>query len=89
MDVLLDSAGDQDAKGKRGIVIEEFEGCCDEFLNTLFIDTFVETVDDDEIRIGQQGFGEEGSAGDCLECPLLSVAGLYYPRATQKCAQHL
>jgi hypothetical protein len=52
MNVLLDSASDQDAKGKRRIVIKEFEGCCDEFLNTLFIDTFVETVDDDEIRIG-------------------------------------
>ena len=52
MNVLFDSAGDKDAKGEGGILIEEFERGGDEFLHAFFIIALVETVDDDEIRIG-------------------------------------
>ena len=52
MNVLFDSAGDQDAKGEGRILIEECERCCDKFLNAFFINTLVETVDEDGIRKG-------------------------------------
>ena len=51
MNVLFNSAGDNDAKGEGWILIKEFERGSNEFLNAFFIVALVETVDDDEIGI--------------------------------------
>jgi hypothetical protein len=52
MDVLFDPASDEYSKGDGRISIEKAERGGDEFLSTVFIVTFVEAVDDDEIWIG-------------------------------------
>ena len=67
MNVLLDSAGDQNAKREQRVSIEESEGDIDEFLNAFFIFALVETIDDDEIRVREEGFGKGGPGRDDLE----------------------
>ena len=49
MNVLLDSAGDQNAKREERVLIQESEGDIDEFLNAFFIFALVETIDQDDL----------------------------------------
>jgi hypothetical protein len=67
VNVLFNSACDQNAQGNVRVYVEEFERGGDKFLNTFLIAAFVETVNDDEMWTGKKVFGIRDTGSDSVE----------------------
>ena len=51
MNMLFDPTGNEEAKGKRRVLFEEFDNAGDEFLDAFLVFALVEAVNHDEIRM--------------------------------------